>query len=296
MNKKESDHTVTFGSEVPTWDGPASTQQSTTPPHTTDEIEDGYVPPVSSPAPPQASDQQHVTLDFTEESADPGKVEGKIQTAEDQKILEGQPLSDDPERKIKGWLTWFSQYFDVDTNDVLQRCLHSLYGPLKKDFYENTKEKPDLYGPFWITTTVIFLAVIASSIVKSFDKAKKDDLSELSWAVGLFYSYVFIVGLVFWGILKLYGQNDASLASVWCMYGYTMTIWVPVSILASVPITTVQLGIIIVGAIWSGLFLVFNFRSIISLTFPLNSVWAMVVQAAVHALVAVLAYFFVFKA
>jgi hypothetical protein len=29
--------------------------------------------------------------------------------------------------------------------------------PFKKDFIEKIKENPDVYGPFWILTTIIFL-------------------------------------------------------------------------------------------------------------------------------------------
>eukprot|EP01024_Parvocaulis_polyphysoides_P011376 TRINITY_DN13989_c0_g1_i1.p1 TRINITY_DN13989_c0_g1~~TRINITY_DN13989_c0_g1_i1.p1 ORF type:complete len:333 (-),score=35.98 TRINITY_DN13989_c0_g1_i1:249-1247(-) len=295
---KGADHGVTFGSENPTtWGQPEHPVQEQ---HTHEDVEDGYVPPAVSAPAPAPEQKDHVTLDFTESQPAPGKVEGKMQSSEQQQILEGQQTSggDQEPKKQIGCLTWCSQFFDVDTNDVLYRALHSLYGPLKPDFYDNTKEKPDLYGPFWITTTVIFLTAVASSIslaLQNKDDQTKDELHSLFVAIGLYYGYVFVVGAVFWGILKLYGSNEASLTNVWCMYGYTMTIWIPVSVIASVPIAALYWTVIIVAMVWSGLFLTVNFRSIISTTFPVNSVWAMLIQGGVHALVGFIAGFFIFK-
>eukprot|EP01023_Acetabularia_acetabulum_P040497 TRINITY_DN3926_c0_g1_i1.p1 TRINITY_DN3926_c0_g1~~TRINITY_DN3926_c0_g1_i1.p1 ORF type:complete len:304 (-),score=59.58 TRINITY_DN3926_c0_g1_i1:182-1093(-) len=301
MDNKESggNHGVTFGAENPSaWgqtQNPAPAAQS----HTHDDIEDGYVPPVVSAPAPTPEQKEHVTLDFTESQATPGKVEGKMQSSESQQILEGQQPSaaDQEPKKSAGCLAWCSQYFDVDTNDVLYRALHSLYGPLKPDFYESTKENPDLYGPFWITTTVIFVTAVASSIswaLQDKDSNTKDELHGFFVAIGLYYGYVFVVGLVFWGILRFYGSNEASLVNVWCMYGYTMTIWIPVAVVAAVPIQYIYWTVILIAMVWSGLFLTFNFRSIISTTFPVNSLWPMLVQGGVHALVGVIAGFFIF--
>lgn len=41
--------------------------------------------------------------------------------------------------------------------DVLWRVGSSFIGPLKPDFMEVTMTSPDLYGPFWVATTLIFV-------------------------------------------------------------------------------------------------------------------------------------------
>lgn len=54
-------------------------------------------------------------------------------------------------------------YFDVDTKDVVARMGSSIRGPIKADFLETTHDQPDLYGPFWIATTLIFVTAVAGN-------------------------------------------------------------------------------------------------------------------------------------
>uniref|UniRef100_A0A7C9DSW5 Protein YIP n=1 Tax=Opuntia streptacantha TaxID=393608 RepID=A0A7C9DSW5_OPUST len=53
----------------------------------------------------------------------------------------------------------YAQYFNVDTDDVLNRLLSSL-DPLRGDFFSRIDTNPDLYGLVWVSTTLVF--VIAS--------------------------------------------------------------------------------------------------------------------------------------
>lgn len=41
--------------------------------------------------------------------------------------------------------------------DVVWRVGSSFLGPLKPDFMSVTMTSPDLYGPFWVATTLIFV-------------------------------------------------------------------------------------------------------------------------------------------
>jgi len=36
--------------------------------------------------------------------------------------------------------------------------------PFNRDFYALANDKPDLYGPFWIYTTLIFLVAVAGNL------------------------------------------------------------------------------------------------------------------------------------
>lgn len=51
---------------------------------------------------------------------------------------------------------FWQDYFDVTQSDVFSRLLMSL-NPFKGSLSAILKDKPDLYGPFWIYTTLIFL-------------------------------------------------------------------------------------------------------------------------------------------
>jgi hypothetical protein len=59
--------------------------------------------------------------------------------------------------------SFLKQYFNVTTVDVRTRLLHSLI-PFNPKFYDISTSKPDLYGPFWIYTTLIFIIAAAGSI------------------------------------------------------------------------------------------------------------------------------------
>jgi hypothetical protein len=59
-------------------------------------------------------------------------------------------------------LSFYAQFFDVDTSSVLSRCWAALYP--RANFLDVLEGNPDLYGPFWIATTVIFILFIGGSI------------------------------------------------------------------------------------------------------------------------------------
>ncbi|MBA0803798.1 hypothetical protein Gohar_013969, partial [Gossypium harknessii] len=116
--------------------------------------------------------------------------------------------SDEPQ--ASGWLHKFTvaaykPYFDVDTTDVLDRLKESLY-PFRGTFTEKTATNPDLYGPFWICTTLIFVAASIGTFVtyvahKLRDKEWNYDINLVTWSAGVFYGYVTVVPLVLYVIL-----------------------------------------------------------------------------------------------
>ena len=60
-----------------------------------------------------------------------------------------------------------NQYFSVTTSNVLNRLLHAII-PFNYKFHELIQENPDIYGPFWIYTTLIFVIAAAGSITQIF--------------------------------------------------------------------------------------------------------------------------------
>lgn len=59
-------------------------------------------------------------------------------------------------------LHFYSQFFDVDTSSVLARCWAALYP--RANFLDVLEGNPDLYGPFWIATTVIFILFMGGTV------------------------------------------------------------------------------------------------------------------------------------
>jgi hypothetical protein len=59
-------------------------------------------------------------------------------------------------------MSYYSQFFDVDTSSVLSRCWAALYP--RANFLDVLEGNPDLYGPVWIATTVVFILFIGGTI------------------------------------------------------------------------------------------------------------------------------------
>lgn len=61
-------------------------------------------------------------------------------------------------------IQFYAQFFDVDTSAVLQRCWAALFP--RANFLDVLEGNPDLYGPFWIATTVVFILFLGGTISK----------------------------------------------------------------------------------------------------------------------------------
>ena len=52
-------------------------------------------------------------------------------------------------------INYWAEYFDVTQSEILER-LTTAVSPGKMDLGAAIKTKPELYGPFWIGSTIIF--------------------------------------------------------------------------------------------------------------------------------------------
>lgn len=113
-------------------------------------------------------------------------------------------------------------------------------------------------GPFWISTTVIFLFFVTSSIAghivniinhKDGSSSSKNnyDFTILSFGVAAIYSYSFGIPLLVWIALKYYGCKP-SLLEIVGLYGYGLTVWIPISVSFIIIIIIIMITIIII--IW----------------------------------------------
>ena len=65
-------------------------------------------------------------------------------------------------------LNFYAQFFDVDTSSVLHRCQSTLYP--RQNFLDVLEGNPDLYGPFWIATTVVMILFLTGTISEYLSK------------------------------------------------------------------------------------------------------------------------------
>ncbi|XP_074312301.1 uncharacterized protein LOC141647849 [Silene latifolia] len=175
--------------------------------------------------------------------------------------------SDEPQSG--GWFTAFSvatykPYFDVDTSDVLERIKESLL-PWKGTFTEMTSNNPDLYGPFWICTTLIFIAASIGTFVsyvthKPQSKDWNYDISMVTWSAGLFYGYVTLVPLSLYVALK-YFSAPSGFVQLLCLYGYSLFVFIPALCLSVVPLEVFRWVVTGVAGFMSASFVALNLKS-----------------------------------
>ena len=87
------------------------------------------------------------------------------------------------------------------------------------------------YGPFWICTTLIFVAASIGTFVTYIAHKLKDqewnyDINLVTWSAGLFYGYVTVVPLCLYVILK-YFSVPSGFVQLLCLYGYSLFVFIP---------------------------------------------------------------------
>ena len=91
--------------------------------------------------------------------------------------------------KINCSLEWLRIYFNVKSTDIYSRLGYSLI-PFYPNFATMTEGTPDVYGPFWIYTTLVFLVAAAGSLKSFFsdtiDKSFFQEFFPIAAAIVLF--------------------------------------------------------------------------------------------------------------
>ncbi|KAF2361723.1 Yip1 domain [Trinorchestia longiramus] len=180
---------------------------------------------------------------------------------------------DDEERRPQGeaetkeaslWtLEYYQRYFDVDTKQVGDRIMWSMIPKPGVSFLElHIRPKPDLYGPFWICLTLVFTAAIAGNISNylqtegQLSQHWRYDFHKVSLAAGLVFSYGWLVPLVLYCALRFKTPKPPlSLLHLICLYGYSLSVLVPICIVWAVPVYWLWWCVGIVGVVLSGVVL-----------------------------------------
>ncbi|MCJ1351748.1 MAG: hypothetical protein MMC33_001732 [Icmadophila ericetorum] len=182
-------------------------------------------------------------------------------------------------------LSFYAQFFDVDTTEVLRRCRTALFP--RSNFLDVLDGNPDLYGPFWIATTVVFILFITGTISAYLaSKGQEDfeyDFTLLSGASGLIYGYTGLIPVGLWGVLKWFGSEEGNLLECWALYGYANLIWIPVALVSWSPIKILNWVFVGVGFGVSSLFLVRNLYPLVNVTDARTSKILIIVVVALHA-------------
>ncbi|KAF2587441.1 hypothetical protein F2Q70_00037721 [Brassica cretica] len=121
------------------------------------------------------------------------------------------------------------------------------------------------YGPFWICTTLIFVAAsIGTFVTYVAHKWKKQewnyDINLVTWSAGVFYGYVTLVPLALYVVLK-YFSAPSGLVQLFCLYGYSLFIFIPALCLSVVPVEIFRWVIAGVAGFMSATFVALNLKA-----------------------------------
>jgi len=203
-------------------------------------------------------------------------------------------------------IAYYAQFFDVDTKQVLERCWAAVFP--RTPFLDVLGGNPDLYGPFWISSTTITILFFSSTLAGYLAALHTDtrysyDFTLLTAAAGLMYGYAGIIPTMLWGAMKWYGC-EPSLLEILCLYGYGgMIVWIPVSLLVAIiqifsisgVISLIQWLSVSVGFAWSALFLVRNLYPVLNRADARTSRLLLIAIVAAHAGLAIAVKFVFFR-
>lgn len=165
-------------------------------------------------------------------------------------------------------IRYYQPYFDVDTADVISRLYRStIYCRAEKSFMSTIADKPDAYGPFWISTSLIFTLAVTSHINSwmaswLYGKNWQYDFNSVVSIASVVYGFTVASTLLVWFLFRQL-ETNTSLITVLCVYGYSLFVFIPASIICLAPSELVSWLSLTVAAASSGLFLVRNFGPIV---------------------------------
>ena len=163
-------------------------------------------------------------------------------------------------------IEFYQKYFNVNTSDVLGRILGSMTPTFSSGFLHNKiRPNPDLYGPFWISITLIFTIAIAGNIVsfmKNFGTQAfvwQADVHKVTSSAACILTYWWLLPTILFMLMR-WRENraDYKFLEVLCLYGYSLSIYIPLSLVWMINIGFLQWTFTSVAVLLSGCVLVLN--------------------------------------
>ncbi|XP_072225801.1 protein YIPF2 [Leuresthes tenuis] len=239
--------------------------------------------PTTSAGSPAAGED--VKLDLSEDE------EGQEESSE---LLGGQKPSG-------GFWTfeYYQSFFNVDTVQVLDRVKGSVMPLPGRNFIKHyLRNNPDLYGPFWICVTLVFSVAISGNLSTFFHEMGnpgyhyRPQFHRVTIAAVVIFMYAWLVPIGLWGFLTWRQGAERqtggySFLETVCVYGYSLFIYIPTSILWIIPFEWLQWTLILVAMLISGSVLVLTFWPVVRDDTKVMAVATVVTIVVLHTLLAI---------
>lgn len=168
---------------------------------------------------------------------------------EDDKIS----LLQDEKPQPRFWtFDYYQSFFDVDTSQVLDRIKGSLLPHPGHNFVRHhLRNRPDLYGPFWICATLAFVLAVTGNLTLVLAQRRDPSIHyspqfhKVTIAGLTIYCYAWLVPLALWGFLR-WRQGTRERMGLYtfletlCVYGYSLFVFIPTVVLWLIPVQWLQ--------------------------------------------------------
>jgi len=154
-------------------------------------------------------------------------------------------------------LEFYRKCWDVTTNEVRLRVKSACYP--RGDFISSLHGKPDLYGPFWVSVTLCFSTAICGNLA-NFIQNQGDPLykytpefERVTSAASAIFGYAFVFPF-FISVVLYYSKIMCGFSTVELLtsYGYSLSIFIPISFMWMLPSEFIRWLLVIIGAVVSG--------------------------------------------
>jgi hypothetical protein len=161
--------------------------------------------------------------------------------------------------KLNCNISFLQQYFDINSDEIISRLKSSLI-PTNKQFLSMIESKPDLYGPFWIYTTLIFVIAASGSLTKYLHGVTNEEFFQefVPLAASVIYGVGFCLPILVSILMKFFGSETPFMV-VLCIYAYSFTVYIPIMFLC-IPFEILQWILLLYAVGSSTIFLFLNFQ------------------------------------
>jgi hypothetical protein len=153
----------------------------------------------------------------------------------------------------------FKRYFQITSNDFILRFINSFI-PFNNKFGNLIKSNPDLYGPIWIYTSVILSLSATGSLTRTIQGHNNKNFFQefIPIAASIIYIVGFGLPILIAFLMRLFGIK-LGFVHVICTYGYSFSIFLPISIICIIQFHFIQWISLIYAVFSSTSLLVVNY-------------------------------------
>jgi protein YIPF1/2 len=155
-------------------------------------------------------------------------------------------------------IDYWREYFDVTEQEIIAK-VKAAVNPTTNEFEQLIEAKIDLYGPFWISTSLIFSMIVAPGIWSIFSSTATFDVTKVGFGFTLIYGSALAFTFLFFFLTKFMGLG-VPLFRTASIYGYSYTIFILACLVSILNLWILTFVSCMGAGFHSVLFLLKNFR------------------------------------